>query len=712
MNAQNEQASDVVVVESKQTLEAMLHQVLNTALVAVGAEAGSLMLVANKRRILQTKARLGKPRPGRKAETVYEIDGKSIASWVVRNKKSYLCPNVDEDEHFAPSRWGKNFESLLSVPVIYQDKVYAVINADSEVLGFFTEEHRKTLESVAFQVAHPIAERTSILDALAEVGVELSRLPSVGGIDAVLDKIARLAVSSLGVDVVTIYPYIQEADHFPVEGKGPAVAGVLREPEHMRRKVHSGDVPQIVIESRTSEFYSNVIDVPFLTVEIARPEQEIRARFVEREGIKSMASLLLPYRAAFDENEEVVGVMFANYRTGHEFNIDERTALATFADYAAIAILNARREAKENARQLRMAETILANFAHRMGNFAGPSLAAVQILSQRIDPSDALAHRQLERIERQSRALTELAKRLLRPIKGTGRLFALNPIQLEPILRSELLRFSDELADASVVLEIEEDMPRIQSVEFQLREVIYDMLDNAVRALEGMEVRALNIRARYNVNENRAEVEIADTGCGIEEEILEILFSPGVSTRKSLGIGLWWSQTFMRATGGDVLLKDSLPGRGSTFVVHIPCIPGDSDLLPRNLASRKKIDVLIVDDEPEWRGTLKDVMELGGYDNLTSENCTSAQAILRQYNVKLLILDLNFDDSDLDNKEGLKILEELDDYSKETKALILTSHGTAEDEQIARSSTRLVDFIHKEAFDIISFSAQIQEVLE
>jgi hypothetical protein len=48
-----------------------------------------------------------------------------------------------------------------------------------------------------------------------------------------------------------------------------------------------------------------------------------------------MAALLLPFRAAEQEDEEVVGVMFANYRSRHEFNIDEVKALATFADYAA-----------------------------------------------------------------------------------------------------------------------------------------------------------------------------------------------------------------------------------------------------------------------------------------------------------------------------------------------------------------------------------------
>src|SRR6266700_3178868 len=133
-------------IEITQPLDTMLHQILNQALVAIDAKAGSLMLVA-------------------------EI---SIASWVVRHQQSYLCPDVNNDSNFLPSRSGDYFVSLLSVPIVHEGKVIAVINADSEERRFFSAKHRSLLESVARQVSKPIAERISIIDALAEVGVELT----------------------------------------------------------------------------------------------------------------------------------------------------------------------------------------------------------------------------------------------------------------------------------------------------------------------------------------------------------------------------------------------------------------------------------------------------------------------------------------------------------------------------------------------------------
>jgi hypothetical protein len=316
-----------IPIERTQTLDSLLHQVLNLALVRVGAEAGSLMLVDNKRGILQIKARLGKPQAGRKQEVVFKKTDQCIAAHVVETQRSYLCPNVQKDPLFAPSRSGQNFASLLAVPIVYQGKVLAVINADDSRKGRFSKADLQRLEGVAREAAEAIANRISPLEALTRVGVELARSPREGGVGAVLDKIAHLALQSLGADIVTVYQYDQAKDYFPVEGTEPTIAGEIRDPTPMRRKVYPGDVPWTVVHQRKSDFYSDVSQQSFLKGEVDRPGDTPRLRFIEREGIKSMAALLLPHRAADNKSEQVVGVMFANYRSPHEFNIDEIDAV-------------------------------------------------------------------------------------------------------------------------------------------------------------------------------------------------------------------------------------------------------------------------------------------------------------------------------------------------------------------------------------------------
>ena len=713
-----------VVIETTQTLDTMLHQILNQALVAIGAEAGSLMLVNNKRGILQIKARLGKPRPGRKTERVFKIGEKSIAGWVVQNKQSYLCPDVKNDPNFTRSRSGKNFSSVLSVPVVHEGKVLVVINADAAERNFFTEAHRERLESVARQVAAPIAERISVLDALAEVGVELSRLPREGGVEPVLEKIAQLAVRSLGADVVTLYQYIQEKDEFPVEGTGPAIAGGIKEPRPMRRKVYPGDVPWTVVKERKPDFYSDVYEQDFLTSQVERPGDTPRPRFVEREGIKSMAALLLPYRAAELKDEEVVGVMFANYRTRHEFNIDEVSALATFADYAAIAILNARREEQRRAEQLkmeeqqrraeqmRMVESISANFAHRMSNLAGTSRVATQILRERIDPADELSHRQLARIERESKVLLELAERIARPFKETGRMFELTPIDIAKVLEEELQRIQPDFRRISITKDVDQSLPKVQSVEFQLRQVLHDIISNAIEAMADHESGTLTVRARFNRKTNRVEVEVSDTGTGIPDDIRDRLFAPGVTTKKEqLGIGLWWCRTFMRATGGDVFLKDTRLGEGSTFVVEVPCV-GKGEVASVELVATGEVDVLVVDDDQEWRDSLVDIMETEQYSVETATNYAEASHALATKHFKLAVLDIRLVDADPENEDGLRLLAYIDKASLDTKVIIITAYGTEQHKQTAGQSPRFLDFIHKKEFDLPGFRALVRQAVK
>ncbi len=703
-----------ITIEKTQTLDTMLHQVLNLALVTIGAEAGSLMLVANKQGILQIKARLGKPRPARKAEVVYKIDGKSIAGWVVQNKQSYLSPDVEDDPFFTPSRSGKNFLSLLSVPIVHEDKVVAVINADAAEKNYFTQAHRDQLELVARKVAPPIAERISILDAIAEVEVELTRLPREGGVELVLEKIAQAAVRSLGADVVTLYQYIQDKDEFPVEGSGPTIAGEIQNSIVMRRKVYPEDVPWTVVKERKSGFYPDVLGQDFLNREIKRPGEMPRPRFIEREGIKSMAALLLPFRAAELKDEEVVGVMFANYRTRHEFNIDEISALATFADYAAVAILNARHDEQRRAEQMRMVESISANFAHRMSNLAGTSRVATQILREHIDLMDELSLRQLDRIEREATVLLELAERLARPFKETGKMLELTPIDITKLIEEEVERIAPNASHVTITKNLAPNLPKVQSVEFQLRQVLHDIVNNAVEAMKDQEAGKLAIRARFNGNTNRVEVGVWDNGPGIHEEIRDRLFAPGVTTKENkLGIGLWWCQTFMQATGGDVVLKDSSPNEGTIFLVEIPCsdekrgAPTAGTLAPE----KKEVDILIVEDDNKWRDQLIDVIVSEQYSVETAKSYAEAWQALATNHFKLAIVDIMLVEAGPGNEDGLRLLADIDKAALDTKAIIVTGQATDERERTAHQSPRLLAFIVKQQFNVSEFRESVRQAV-
>ncbi|MFQ5852400.1 MAG: GAF domain-containing protein [Candidatus Binatia bacterium] len=328
------------IVDGALTFEEVLHQILNKGLGAVRATGGSLMLIDSRGEWLEIKARLGPPHPEREEGRKFKVGDGSIAGWVAKTGKAYLCPDVEGDPHFAPPRSGKlHFKSLLAVPIISGNTVVGVINADSEEPGFFTQDDKQRLSMLASQVSIPITERTrllKVLDSLHEVGASLVRLSPAGRLADVLEKIAEQAVKVLQIDLVTLYEYDHNAKKFVVEGTGPTIAGVLLESGPMKTKIYKDDVPWKIVQEGESRFFPDAENDDFLIGVVRHPGEPERPRFVHREKITSSAALVLRV------GDEIVGVVFANYRTPHEFSEDEKRILETFANYAAIAIQNAR----------------------------------------------------------------------------------------------------------------------------------------------------------------------------------------------------------------------------------------------------------------------------------------------------------------------------------------------------------------------------------
>jgi signal transduction histidine kinase/CheY-like chemotaxis protein len=694
-------------LQTRQTLDTILHQILNQALVTVGADSGSMMLVDTRRGLLQIKARLGSPRAGRLTEPVYSISDNTIAGWVAKNRRPYVCPDVEVDPHFTRSRSGINFRSLMSVPILYGSRVLAVLNADAKDSHYFTDAHLATLVSIAEEVAGPIAERVSIFDALAEVGLELARLPQEGDVNLVLNRIAQAAVRSLGADVVCLYQYIQKDSVFPVEDTGPIIAGEIRDSGPMRRRVYPQDVPWRVVNERRSGFYSNVQGESFLTADVQRPGDFTRPRFVDREGIKAVAALLLPNQAARSRNEEVVGVMFANYRSEHEFNIDDISVLETFADYAAAAILNARKEEQRRSEQMRMVESISANFAHRMNTLAGIGRVNVQLIKERIDPADSRTIGLLDEISNQSERLLGLAYRFVQPFRTTGKLLALTSLNITPLIELASKEVGSDFSDIEIIQDVAPRLPLVRSTDFQLQQVVTDMLRNAAESISQGYTGRVSVRVRFLSARNVVEVTIEDNGKGMAPELQERIFAPGVTTRRySLGIGLWWCRTFMRATGGDVILRASSVGRGTTFAIEVPCDHTDVSGLHRSLAearsrpSADRMNVLIVDDLQEWRDKFVSILGDAGYTIRTADSYLAASHELASHQFDVAIVDMRLVDHDDDNRDGLRLLEHIESAELDTRVIIVTGYGAEADIRIAERNHLCAGIVDKKALDV------------
>ncbi|GMP09195.1 ATP-binding protein [Bradyrhizobium sp. TM239] len=128
------------------------------------------------------------------------------------------------------------------------------------------------------------------------------------------------------------------------------------------------------------------------------------------------------------------------------------------------------------------------------------------------------------------------------------------------------------------------------------------------------------------------EIEIADSGTGIPQAILERIFDPFFSTKevgKGTGLGLSMVFGFVKQSGGGIKVA-SEEGRGTIFTIYLPKAEA-SALRPTGYDDRKivggKETVLCVEDDRDVRHYVTVQLESLGYKVIPAANATEALAI-------------------------------------------------------------------------------------
>jgi K+-sensing histidine kinase KdpD len=119
----------------------------------------------------------------------------------------------------------------------------------------------------------------------------------------------------------------------------------------------------------------------------------------------------------------------------------------------------------------------------------------------------------------------------------------------------------------SVELKISGDEKACAEINSELFEwVIENLIKNALDAIEGTSGK---IEISVKEFKKRVEVEVTDSGKGIEMKRRKDVFRPGYSTKKrGWGLGLSLSKRIIEGYhGGKIFVKSSMPGEGTTFKI-------------------------------------------------------------------------------------------------------------------------------------------------
>ncbi len=156
-----------------------------------------------------------------------------------------------------------------------------------------------------------------------------------------------------------------------------------------------------------------------------------------------------------------------------------------------------------------------------------------------------------------------------------------SPVSLNAVVEDTLKLLRSHLkqrnqAKITVRTELCENLPPISGDEHQIKQVMLNLLINAMDAIPGP---GRIVITTFQSSSGATCLSVADSGCGIKPEHLDKLFEPFFTTKragKGIGIGLSTCMSIVAKHHGEITVK-SEPGQGATFTVKFPLNP---EILP------------------------------------------------------------------------------------------------------------------------------------
>ena len=284
---------------------------------------------------------------------------------------------------------------------------------------------------------------------------------------------------------------------------------------------------------------------------------------------------------------------------------------------------------RAEAQKLESLSTLAGGIAHDFNNLLVGILGHSELARMEIEPGSRLDG-YLERIEESAERAADLSRQMLF-YSGRGS-FQVRPLSLSDVVQEAVAELEGGLGgNVRLLKEIEKHLPPVEGDAAQLKQMVRNLILNAVEALEsrqGMVVVATGFMARRGSASQEKDplpagnyvfLTVDDTGKGIAPTEMKRIFDPFFSTKSpGRGLGLAVVQGIVRGHDGRLNVS-STEGHGATFRVLFPALdrgrleetakpaPGPSGRL-------RPGHVLVVDDQRAVRGVAARHLERLGFE--------------------------------------------------------------------------------------------------
>ncbi len=409
----------------------------------------------------------------------------------------------------------------------------------------------------------------------------------------------------------------------------------------------------------------------------------------------------------------LIGTLGFGTRTRSKLEDDEIDVLHIVGDQSAMALERHRLVAELQSRAEALAEAdrrkdeFLAMLAHELRNPLVPIMTGLKTF-QMVDPKTPKLQRARDAMERQVRHMVRLVDDLLDVSRVTAGKIELRKdlVDVAAIVQQAVQTSQPLMAEKQHELAISLPSERLELIvdPARLAQIISNLLSNAAKYTDNggrIELTAASAG-------NDIEIRVRDNGRGIRPEMLPQVFGLFVQSDRTLdmaqgglGVGLTLVKRLVELHGGNVMARSAGEGTGSEFIVRLPGVsrhqaatyvpPPRRDItgefrtppLPGAPApiepAPRRLRILVVDDNPDIRATLHDLLEMQGHQVDVAEDGPQALERVLALQPHVALVDIG-----LPGMDGCAVARMLrQDPTVRTRLVAMTGYGQAEDRKRA-----------------------------
>jgi PAS domain S-box-containing protein len=283
----------------------------------------------------------------------------------------------------------------------------------------------------------------------------------------------------------------------------------------------------------------------------------------------------------------------------------------------------------QQTQKLEAIGTLAGGIAHDFNNMLSPILGYSEILSTRFS-SDSSEYESLQEIRKAANRAKDLVRQILTISRQTEH--ELIPVKIDLVVKEALKLLRATIPQNIEIRQNIQDAAVVRADPTQIHQIVMNLCTNAFHAMRedgGVLSVSLSLvdTARQNQNPglpnlgpgSHLQLEISDTGQGIDPTNLKRIFEPYYTTKRKeegTGLGLAVVHGIVKSHKGHIAVT-SESAKGTIFKVYLPCmktpITPDKETMPVQRLRRGNEHILLVDDEEAIVQMEKSMLESLGY---------------------------------------------------------------------------------------------------